>query len=161
VICFFKSGCYYPLCGDSIIGQSQVFCWFCTSIASIANGHLGVGVLITKPSLGMMIASGKNYICAGNWWLKSACLFQTVIIAFACISLSDPLTIRLVARGASQGGVMQNASTVIRPRPSRFQPAASSPPGDARSWVTRTKLQVAVVRHYSQCTPQTCGHMEA
>ena len=39
---------------------------------------------------------------------------------------------------------MQNASTVIRPRPSRFQPAVSSPPGDARSWVTRTKLQVAV-----------------
>jgi len=29
---------------------------------------------------------------------------------------------------------MQNASTVIRPRPSRFQPAASSPPGDAHSW---------------------------
>jgi len=39
---------------------------------------------------------------------------------------------------------MQNANTVIRPRPSRFQPPASSPPGDARSWVTRTKLQVAV-----------------
>ena len=30
---------------------------------------LGVGVPITKPSLGMMIASGKNYIYAGNWWL--------------------------------------------------------------------------------------------
>ncbi len=30
---------------------------------------LGVGVPITKPSLGMMIASGKNYIYAGCWWL--------------------------------------------------------------------------------------------
>jgi peptide/nickel transport system permease protein len=30
---------------------------------------LGVGVPITKPSLGMMIASGKNHIYAGNWWL--------------------------------------------------------------------------------------------
>jgi hypothetical protein len=39
---------------------------------------------------------------------------------------------------------MQNASTVVRPRPSRFQPASSSPPGDPRSWGTRTKLQVAV-----------------
>jgi len=39
---------------------------------------------------------------------------------------------------------MQNASTVIHPRPSRYQLAASSPPGDVRSWVTRTKLQVAV-----------------
>lgn len=28
---------------------------------------------------------------------------------------------------------MQKASTVILSRPSRFQPAASSPPGDARS----------------------------
>ena len=36
-------------------------------------------------------------------------------------------------KGALQSRVMQNASTVIRPRPSRFQPAASSPPGDARS----------------------------
>jgi peptide/nickel transport system permease protein len=30
---------------------------------------LGVGVPVTKPSLGMMISSGKNYIYAGNWWL--------------------------------------------------------------------------------------------
>ena len=30
---------------------------------------LGVGVPITKPSLGMMISSGKNYIYAGDWWL--------------------------------------------------------------------------------------------
>jgi len=29
---------------------------------------------------------------------------------------------------------MQKASTVIHPRPPRFQPAASSLPGDARSW---------------------------
>lgn len=30
---------------------------------------LGVGVPINKPSLGMMIALGKNYIYAGKWWL--------------------------------------------------------------------------------------------
>ncbi len=30
---------------------------------------LGVGVPINKPSLGMMISSGKNYIYAGKWWL--------------------------------------------------------------------------------------------
>jgi hypothetical protein len=29
---------------------------------------------------------------------------------------------------------MQNASTVMHLQPSRFQPAASSPPGDAHSW---------------------------
>lgn len=30
---------------------------------------LGVGVPITRPSLGMMIAIGKNYIYAGMWWM--------------------------------------------------------------------------------------------
>ncbi|MFW6241676.1 MAG: ABC transporter permease [Thermodesulfobacteriota bacterium] len=30
---------------------------------------LGVGVPLTEPSLGMMIAIGKNYIYAGMWWL--------------------------------------------------------------------------------------------
>jgi len=30
---------------------------------------LGVGVPITQPSLGMMIAIGKNYVYAGMWWM--------------------------------------------------------------------------------------------
>ena len=30
---------------------------------------LGVGVPLTKPSLGMMISIGKNYIYVGMWWL--------------------------------------------------------------------------------------------
>jgi peptide/nickel transport system permease protein len=30
---------------------------------------LGVGVPLTQPSLGMMIAIGKNYIYAGMWWM--------------------------------------------------------------------------------------------
>jgi peptide/nickel transport system permease protein len=30
---------------------------------------LGVGVPLTEPSLGMMIAIGKNYIYAGMWWM--------------------------------------------------------------------------------------------
>lgn len=30
---------------------------------------LGVGVPITKPSLGMMISIGKKYLYAGKWWL--------------------------------------------------------------------------------------------
>jgi len=30
---------------------------------------LGVGVPLTEPSLGMMIAIGKNYVYAGKWWL--------------------------------------------------------------------------------------------
>jgi peptide/nickel transport system permease protein len=30
---------------------------------------LGVGVPLTEPSLGMMIAIGKDYVYAGMWWL--------------------------------------------------------------------------------------------
>jgi peptide/nickel transport system permease protein len=30
---------------------------------------LGVGVPLTEPSLGMMIAIGKNYLYAGMWWM--------------------------------------------------------------------------------------------
>ncbi len=30
---------------------------------------LGVGVPLTEPSLGMMIAIGKNHVYAGNWWM--------------------------------------------------------------------------------------------
>lgn len=30
---------------------------------------LGVGVPVTRPSLGMLIANGKNYMYSGQWWL--------------------------------------------------------------------------------------------
>ncbi len=30
---------------------------------------LGIGVPLTEPSLGMMIAIGKNYVYAGMWWM--------------------------------------------------------------------------------------------
>jgi peptide/nickel transport system permease protein len=30
---------------------------------------LGVGVPLTRPSLGMMIANGKRFIYAGYWWM--------------------------------------------------------------------------------------------
>lgn len=30
---------------------------------------LGVGVPLTRPSLGMMIAIGKDYIYVGMWWM--------------------------------------------------------------------------------------------
>jgi peptide/nickel transport system permease protein len=30
---------------------------------------LGVGVPLTRPSLGMMIANGKQYLYVGMWWM--------------------------------------------------------------------------------------------
>jgi ABC-type dipeptide/oligopeptide/nickel transport system permease subunit len=47
---------------------------------------LGVGVPLTEPSIGMMIAIGKNYIYAGMWWLT---LFPgaTLILLVVAINL--------------------------------------------------------------------------
>jgi peptide/nickel transport system permease protein len=47
---------------------------------------LGVGVPITEPSLGMMIAIGKDYIYAGMWWMV---LFpgMTLILLVVAINL--------------------------------------------------------------------------
>jgi peptide/nickel transport system permease protein len=47
---------------------------------------LGVGVPLTEPSIGMMIAIGKNYIYAGMWWLT---LFPgaTLIVLVVAINL--------------------------------------------------------------------------
>jgi peptide/nickel transport system permease protein len=47
---------------------------------------LGVGVPLTKPSMGMMISIGKNYIYAGMWWLT---LFPgaTLILLVVAINL--------------------------------------------------------------------------
>jgi hypothetical protein len=68
--------------------------------------------------------------------------YAALISATMRLPFSDPhyslhmhLPLRSINRSASGKGafhsaVMQNASTVIRPRPFRFQPAASSPPGD-------------------------------
>ena len=48
---------------------------------------------------------------------------------------------------------MQNASPDVRPRPSRFQPAPSSPPGDPCAWGARAKLQVAVCASLQPADP--------
>jgi peptide/nickel transport system permease protein len=43
---------------------------------------LGVGVPLTEPSLGMMIAIGKDYVFAGKWWMvvfPGGCLIALVV----------------------------------------------------------------------------------
>ncbi len=46
---------------------------------------LGVGVPITEPSLGMMIAIGKNYIYAGMWWMI---LFPGAILILLVVGIN-------------------------------------------------------------------------
>ncbi|MGX9417705.1 ABC transporter permease [Vibrio sp. RC27] len=46
---------------------------------------LGVGVPITEPSLGMMIAIGKNYIYAGMWWMT---LFPATALILLVIGIN-------------------------------------------------------------------------
>jgi len=50
---------------------------------------LGVGVPINKPSLGMMISTGKNYIYAGKWWLVVFPGAALVLIVFGINLLAD------------------------------------------------------------------------
>jgi peptide/nickel transport system permease protein len=46
---------------------------------------LGVGVPITEPSLGMMIANGKDYIYAGMWWMI---VFPGVALVFLVVGIN-------------------------------------------------------------------------
>ncbi|MCK4241565.1 MAG: ABC transporter permease [Candidatus Atribacteria bacterium] len=50
---------------------------------------LGVGVPINKPSLGMMISIGKNYIYAGKWWLVVFPGAALILIVFSINLLAD------------------------------------------------------------------------
>lgn len=50
---------------------------------------LGVGVPINEPSLGMMIASGKNYIYAGMWWLTAFPGISLIAIVLGVNLLAD------------------------------------------------------------------------
>jgi peptide/nickel transport system permease protein len=46
---------------------------------------LGVGVPITEPSLGMMIAIGKDYIYAGMWWMV---VFPGAALVFLVVGIN-------------------------------------------------------------------------
>lgn len=50
---------------------------------------LGVGVPITEPSLGMMIAIGKNYIYAGMWWMVAFPGLTLILLVVAINLFSD------------------------------------------------------------------------
>jgi len=50
---------------------------------------LGVGVPINKPSLGMMVSTGKNYIYAGKWWLVVFPGIALLLIVFGINLLAD------------------------------------------------------------------------
>ncbi|HEX7125424.1 MAG TPA: ABC transporter permease [Thermodesulfobacteriota bacterium] len=63
---------------------------------------LGVGVPITQPSLGMMIAQGKDFVYAGMWWLIvfPAGVLMGIVFSLNVIAdwLRDELDPRLKAR---------------------------------------------------------------
>ena len=46
---------------------------------------LGVGVPLTEPSLGMMVAIGKNYVYAGMWWMI---VFPGVALILLVVSIN-------------------------------------------------------------------------
>lgn len=50
---------------------------------------LGVGIPITKPSLGMMIAEGRNFLYAGKWWLVVFPGLTLMLIVFSLNLIAD------------------------------------------------------------------------
>jgi peptide/nickel transport system permease protein len=46
---------------------------------------LGVGVPVTRPSLGMLIASGYNYLLSGNYWVST---YPGVALVIAIVSIN-------------------------------------------------------------------------
>ncbi len=46
---------------------------------------LGVGVPVTEPSLGLLIANGFDYLLSGNYWIS---VFPGVALAFAIVSIN-------------------------------------------------------------------------
>ncbi len=64
---------------------------------------LGVGVPLTEPSLGMMVAIGKNYIYAGMWWMivfpGAALIFLVVGINLFADWLREELNPKIERKG--------------------------------------------------------------
>lgn len=64
---------------------------------------LGVGVPLTEPSLGMMVAIGKNYIYAGMWWMivfpGAALVFLVVGINLFADWLREELNPKIERKG--------------------------------------------------------------
>jgi len=56
---------------------------------------LGVGVPLTEPSLGMMIALGKDYVYAGMWWMIVFPGATLIILVVAINLFADWLRERL------------------------------------------------------------------
>ena len=63
---------------------------------------LGVGVPLTEPSIGMMIAIGKNYIYAGMWWLTLLPGVTLILLVVAINLFSDWLRDELNPKLARQ-----------------------------------------------------------
>lgn len=60
---------------------------------------LGVGVPITEPSLGSMIAQGKNFMYAGDWWMVVFPAVVLMALVFSLNLLADWLRTELDPRG--------------------------------------------------------------
>ncbi len=52
---------------------------------------LGVGVPVTEPSLGMLIATGYSYLLSGNYWISTFPGVALVVIIVAINLVGDRL----------------------------------------------------------------------
>ncbi len=61
---------------------------------------LGVGVPVTQPSLGMLIANGYNYLLSGSYWLSTFPGIALVLIIVSVNVVGDRLREILNPRSA-------------------------------------------------------------
>ena len=60
--------------------------------------YLGVGVPLTKPSLGQMIRSGKEYLRAGDWWLVVFPGLTLILLVLALNIIGDWFRVELTRK---------------------------------------------------------------
>ncbi len=53
--------------------------------AEATLSFLGVGVPITEPSLGLLIANGNDYLLSGKWWIS---IFPGVVLVVMVLCIN-------------------------------------------------------------------------
>lgn len=53
--------------------------------AEATLSFLGVGVPITEPSLGLLIANGNDYLLSGKWWIS---IFPGIILVLLVLCIN-------------------------------------------------------------------------
>ena len=54
---------------DTISNENQIAIWVTILAYHAASLFLGLGMPVTKPSLGSLIRAGQEFFFSGSWWI--------------------------------------------------------------------------------------------